>query len=409
MGAPVESRYPQVLRALFERPWAVMPETLFAIRELVTLRVQGVEFSEEETRERIDSASYAGPRQVAATSRGTNVAVLPLAGVIVPKASLFSEVSGATSVEGFQRDLRAAVADPEIGAIVMDVDSPGGNTALVSELAAEIRDARDSKPIVAVANTLMASAAYWLASQATEVVGSPSALVGSVGVYAAHEDISQLQDKLGVKTTVISAGKYKTEGLPFEPLTDSAKEHMQSLVTDAYGRFVSDVAAGRGVDESTVLSGYGEGRVLSATAALKAGMVDRIDTLEGAITRVARDVTGSLTTNQARAANGLATTATTSGSNYYMSLAGHVPASYAEVAEAAHAAVSALASRTRSLAEFRRGQLTVAKREQIAEVLSEAEALAELLTATDPESRPTAENALTLDDEWALASLGLTL
>jgi signal peptide peptidase SppA len=280
-------KYPQIIRTVRERPWAILPSTLAAILDMLAYRVRGEELSEEEIQARIG----AGPARRGDYAVGS-VAVLPLYGVIVPKATLFSQVSGATSVEGFRQSFRAAMADSDVKSIVLDIDSPGGLTDLLPELAAEMRASRGKKPVTAVANTLAASAAYWIGSQADEFVASPSALVGSIGVFAAHDDLSGAQEKLGIKTTLISAGKYKTEANPFEPLSDEARAHIQEAVDDAYATFTSDVAKGRRVAVGEVREGYGEGRVLPTKAAMRAGMIDRIGTLESVVNGSAGEGSG---------------------------------------------------------------------------------------------------------------------
>ena len=110
-----------------------------------------------------------------------------------------------------------------------------------------------------------------------------SGQVGSIGVYGVHEDLSKAAERLGVKTTLISAGKYKTEGNPWEPLSDLARSEMQSKVDAHYRQFTDDVAFGRGVSPGAVVKGYGEGRMLLARPALAAGMVDEIGTLDGVL------------------------------------------------------------------------------------------------------------------------------
>jgi capsid assembly protease len=129
----------------------------------------------------------------------------------------------------------------------------------------------------------MASAAYWLAASASEIVALPSAQVGSIGVFSMHEDVSKALDEKGVKVTLISAGKFKTEGNPFEPLSDDAKAAVQGTVDFYYGQFTSDVANGRGVAVDSVRAGFGEGRVVTAKDALKLGMIDRVGTLDDVV------------------------------------------------------------------------------------------------------------------------------
>lgn len=281
-GVPERQRaYPQVMRLVCESPWAIRAEKLVAIREMLAVRAAGGRFSAEEIEARIGS----GPAGKSSSTVAT-VAVLPIYGVITPRADLMTEMSGGTSVQGFLDSFRAAVANPDIGGILLDVDSPGGMTDLVPEAAAEIRGARGSKPIVAVANTDAASAAYWLASQADEVVVTPSGMVGSIGVFAAHEDVSAAMERDGVKTTLISAGKYKVESNPFEPLSEEARGAIQARVDAFYGMFTRDVAKGRGVAVDAVRGGFGEGRVVTASEALKANMVDRVESFEATVERM---------------------------------------------------------------------------------------------------------------------------
>jgi signal peptide peptidase SppA len=165
---------------------------------------------------------------------------------------------------------------------VIDVDSPGGTVSGVDELATEIYNARKqgTKKITAVSDCLCASAAYWIASQANEVVVSPTSLTGSIGVYQLHEDDSEMLSQVGVKVTLISAGPYKTEGNNYEPLGEEARVAMQGMVDDFYGMFTKAVARGRGVAVKAVSGGFGQGRVLTAQDAVKQGLADRIATLD---------------------------------------------------------------------------------------------------------------------------------
>src|SRR3989304_2445311 len=106
--------------------------------------------------------------------------------------------------------------------------------------------ARVPKPIIAQIQYTGASAAYWLASVATEIIAAPSAQIGSVGVYAAHDDISEAMAKLGVKRTYVSAGSGKVDGNETEPLSEQGLARITLAVEDAYARFVGDVVHGRG-------------------------------------------------------------------------------------------------------------------------------------------------------------------
>jgi len=276
-----ELLYAHLAAFFYSEVWAVQLPKLEAMRAALEFLRTGNRYSAEE----VASIMAARPAQAQPLP---SVAVLPLYGVISHRANLVNGASGGTSVQQFTKVFRQAAADPSIGAIVLDVDSPGGSVSGVPELAAEIRAARAQKPILAVANSLAASAAYWLGAQASESYVIPSGEVGSIGVYAMHQDESGFYDKAGVKTTLVSAGKYKTEGSPFEPLSEDGRDYLQGRVDDYYSMFVRDVAEGRGVEADLVRSGWGEGRVLGAQQAKAEGMVDDIATLDEVIQRAGR-------------------------------------------------------------------------------------------------------------------------
>lgn len=271
-----------VSRALMETPWAILPQKFEAIVEVVTRHFAGEKLDAEEVQTRIHGARRPADRVAG------QVAVLPLFGTIFPRANMFTNVSGATSAEMFGKKFDELLRDPAVGAIVLDVDSPGGQVGGVEELSRKIYEARGKKPIVAVANHIMASAAYWIGTAADEVVVTPSADVGSIGVFAVHEDISESLAREGVKVTMISEGKYKTEANPYEPLTEEARASIQERVAETYNVFVHAVARNRGVKVTDVRNGYGEGRVVGAKQAVSLGMADRIATLDETIERLQR-------------------------------------------------------------------------------------------------------------------------
>ena len=276
------NRLPGVTALVMNTPWAITAEKLQVILDVLAYHAMGGTLTAEEIQERISAvSSRTAPRSA------ESIAVLPLYGVIAPRMDLMTQSSGGTSVEAFTKTFRAAVADSTVRAVVIDVDSPGGAVNGVDELSTEIYRARGSKRIVAVASSMAASAAYWIASAADELVVTPSGEVGSIGVLAAHEDASKAYETAGVRMTLITAGKYKAEGNPYEPLTEEARAAMQERVDEYYGMFVKAVARNRGVGVGAVREGYGEGRVVGARKALEAGMVDRINTLDETINRLA--------------------------------------------------------------------------------------------------------------------------
>lgn len=227
-------------------------------------------------------------RQANVRAAGGNIAVLPLYGVITQRGNMMDDISGPGSVstQMFAQALREAVADDSVASVLIDIDSPGGSVYGLQELAQEIFNARAAKPVVAIANSLAASAAYWLGSQASELYVTPSGEVGSIGVYAAHEDVSKALADAGITVSLITAGKYKAEGSPYAPLSDEARAFMQSRVDDYYKAFVTGVARGRGVDMGTVSLDMGQGRVLGADQARRAGMVDGVATFDEVVVQM---------------------------------------------------------------------------------------------------------------------------
>jgi signal peptide peptidase SppA len=274
----MSTRYAHVLSFALEHPWAVTRSMGQQIAQIIARHVAG-----EDLEPGALAALVQRQNTPAAAAGGT--AVIPVYGVIAPRMNLMSEMSGGTTFEALTAQLHEALANPGVGTIVFDVDSPGGNVAGATEFAREVLKARTQKPIIAQSNHLMASAAYWAMACATEVVASPSSMVGSVGIYTMHDDVSEALAKLGVKRTVIGAGKFKTEGLDGGPLSEAALAHVTQIVASAYDRFVTDVAAGRGVKRTEVENGYGEGRAITAEDALALGMIDRIGTLSDTIAR----------------------------------------------------------------------------------------------------------------------------
>jgi signal peptide peptidase SppA len=291
-------KYERIIAEFYGRAWALPEDLLLRMHQLLSIQASGVKWSEEEIRERIADANarsgfqlreHAGVNLLAGSERrggpnsgGKFVAVIPIVGIISHRMSMVSEISGSggTSIQKVQGQLREALRAEDISAIVLDVDSPGGSVDGVMELASEIYNARKQKPITAVCNSMACSAAYWLASAAGEVVITPSGQCGSIGVYMLHQDESKALEKDGIKITIIKAGKYKTEGSPSEPLSQEAYDAFLDKVNDYYGMFVKAVAQHRGVSQTAVRNGYGQGRSLLANDAVKQNLADRVGTLD---------------------------------------------------------------------------------------------------------------------------------
>jgi HK97 family phage major capsid protein len=264
----------RVRRAVAQTPWAILPEKLEQICEFLAARAEGRLSAGE-----IEAAI--GDRRPKQRMQGGGVAVLPVYGTISQRMDMLSEMSGGTSTENLAAAFDRYMADPDISTVVLDIDSPGGTVPGVMELSDKIFEARGKgKRIVAVANSMAASAAYWIATAADELWVTPSGVVGSVGVYTIHQEGSRMFDEAGITTTIIKAGEHKAEGNPYEPLPEDARAYTQAQIDEIYGEFVGAVARNRGVTVAKVESDFGQGRVLKAKGAIAAGMADRVGTLE---------------------------------------------------------------------------------------------------------------------------------
>lgn len=263
-------------------PWFMTQEGL---EQVVAVADRDVVL-DEATLERIEAIQ--GRRGAPYGQHGTRVrdgvAVIPVHGPMFRYANLFTAISGATSTEILAAEISAAVEDPAVQAIVLDVDSPGGEVNGLHEAAELIYSSRDRKPIVALGSGLMASAAYYLAAAAGRVVVSPSSVVGSIGTVL---QVRNFAPRPGVEVLefVSSQSPRKRED-PFSEDDDErtrARASIQEVVDSLAEVFVQDVARFRGVDRDTVLSDFGAGGVLVGDAAVEAGLADQLGTLEGVL------------------------------------------------------------------------------------------------------------------------------
>jgi signal peptide peptidase SppA len=270
---------------LLTSPWALQPEKLVELQAIYATHLRGdkIDLAAVEARLGRPLAN----EQQAYEIRTGGIAVLPVEGVIAPKANLFTRVSGGTSTQQLTLQVESAIADPRVRALVLAIDSPGGSVFGTPELAAAIFELGQSKPIVSVSDGTIASAAYWIGSAANAVfVSGPTVHAGSIGVVATHDYAPRGP---GAKTTEITAGKYKRIASSTEPLTDAGREYIQAQVDHIYRVFVDAVAQHRGVDADTVLERMADGRVFIGQQALAAGLVDGVATVDAMVERLAAD------------------------------------------------------------------------------------------------------------------------
>ena len=279
--------YENIVRAFNSQIWAITSEKLEQLRAFLHHKANTPFDSFDDD----DADSYtAGSRKRDVQMYG-RVAVVPVQGVLAQRMSMLEESSGGASAESIGATIDELANDKTVKSIVLAIDSPGGSVFGIQELGNKIYGYRGQKKIVGIADSMAASGAYWLLAQCAEANVTLGGLVGSIGVYTAHVDYSGMEEQLGIKTTYVSEGKFKTDG--FGPLTDEHRAHLQGQVGNYYGAFVAAVAKGRGVSEAKVKSDFGQGRTVTAQAAAAAGMVDKVATLEQVLRRLGAEAGSS--------------------------------------------------------------------------------------------------------------------
>ena len=216
------------------------------------------------------------------------VAVIPIHGTLVRRTSGIEAESGLASYTGIAAQLDAALASPEIAAILLDIDSPGGESGGVFDLVDRIRAASEVKPVWAVANDMAFSAAYALASAATRVFVARTGGVGSIGVIAMHVDQSVKDAQDGVRYTAVFAGERKNDLNPHEPISNEAHAVLKAEVVRIYDLFVETVARHRGLDADAVRAT--EAGLFFGPDAVATGLADAVGSLDDALTQLTQSL-----------------------------------------------------------------------------------------------------------------------
>lgn len=233
------------------------------------------------------------------TRKGTGI--ITVTGSLVARGAWVGASSGLTSYEGIQHQLRTAADDKAVKALVVDMHSPGGEAVLAFETAAMVRQVAAVKPVVAVVNGMAASAAYAIASGASEIVTTETGVAGSIGVVLLHADYSRALANEGIKPTLIFAGDHKVDGNPFEPLSDAVRADLQAEVDGFYQAFLATVAKGRGKRLTVAGARKTEARTFVGQAAVDAGLADRLGSFDEVLADLeSRAPTGRPTSQRAR-------------------------------------------------------------------------------------------------------------
>ena len=267
-------------------PWALEPGRLLEIQSIYLAHARGEKADIAAIEARIGKPLANEPKPYT-ISQG--VAVLPVHGVIAKRLNMMTEISGGVSTELLARDLQAVLQDPAVHSVVLDVDSPGGTVDGTQALASMVRAGSAQKPIVALGNGLMASAAYWIGSAASAVyIADSTTVTGSIGVVQSHTDYSKARADRGITVTEITAGKYKRIASDNAPLSKEGKAHLQAEVDYYYSLFVDAVAKNRGVNVETVLQKMADGRTFIGQQGVDAGLVDGVVSLSALIARLSQ-------------------------------------------------------------------------------------------------------------------------
>lgn len=217
------------------------------------------------------------------------VAIIPVHGSLINR---FGQSWGfVTGYNFITSQLRMALADDDVKAIILDCNSPGGEAAGCFETSDAIYEARGDKPIVAVVDSNSMSACYAIASAADKIVVTPTGSVGSIGVVAMHVSMEGMLEKAGFKVNLIYSGEHKVDGNPFQDLPDSVRADIKRGVDASRGKFASLVARNRGLDVEAVLKT--EAAVYRTEEALQLGLIDEVATPQNAVLNLFNELSGS--------------------------------------------------------------------------------------------------------------------
>lgn len=277
---PVGTGYGHLATRLFNTPHLIHPERARSILQVIGPRMG------------YDMGGQAQPpeqfRREARREVGYRVAngigIVEIHGTMIKRAGGMDAMSGLVGYEQVEAAITEALNDRQVETLVLNIDSPGGEASGVDGLAESIYQARGRKRIVAVANDIAASAAYWIASAADEVVVPRTAEVGSIGVVMVHADMSGAMEGAGIDVTHIYAGAHKIDGTPYQPLSNQAEERFRADVDYLYGVFVETVARNRGLNESAVRGT--EALTFFGPGAVRAGLADSVETLSEVLDRL---------------------------------------------------------------------------------------------------------------------------
>jgi len=272
-------RFGRIIAKVYEQPWLITPQAHATIRRLLDSKLAGTD---------IVSDLFGEPLPEMSVEHG--IATIPIKGVILQGASKLEKTCGAVGTEDIEDNITAALDNDAVSALFLDISSPGGSVGGVPELGDLVAQAAQIKPVYAHTTDLMASAAYWLAAGATEVLASKSAEVGSIGVYMPWLDSSVAYEKQGLKMEVIhnEGADLKGMGMPGTSLTDVQREELQRTVDEIGRDFRTHVELHRG----SLANDTFRGQTFGGKSAQLRGLVDMVISRKDALENLKKLVSG---------------------------------------------------------------------------------------------------------------------
>lgn len=231
------------------------------------------------------------------TSKG--VGIVTVTGSLVNRGAWIGANSGLTSYEGIQHQLKTAMNDDAVKAVILDLHTPGGEATGAFETADMVRQLAAKKRTVAVVNGMAASAGYAIAAGANDIVVTETGVAGSIGVVLLHADFSRALANEGISPTLIFAGAHKVDGNPFEALSEEVRADLQAEVNAFYDLFLKTVGKGRGSRLTASAARKTEARTFIGQAAVDAGVADRLGSFESVLSELSR-ASGRSTPSQPR-------------------------------------------------------------------------------------------------------------
>lgn len=268
-------------------PWAIEPTKLLEIQAIYATHLRGDKIDIAAVEKQLGRPLDNSKRDYQVVD---GVALLSMEGVMAKKMNLFSQISGGCSTQILSNNINSALSDSAVHSIILVTDTPGGTVDGTQLLSNDIARANTIKPVVTWATGCMASAGYWAGSAASKIyISDLTTAVGSIGVVTTHTNISKAEESRGVKTTEITAGKYKRIASQYGELSAEGLKSIQDQLDYTYEVFVKDVAKHRGVSAEKVVSDMADGRIFIGQQAIDAGLVDGVSTLDALIAQLNQD------------------------------------------------------------------------------------------------------------------------